>query len=639
MAEKTVSKLFPDKTDLDTDSKLVSHIQANMFEPAKREREKLDFRWYVYLAWRDGKQWLQFNKISKRLEEPPSAVWRERPVINEVFIAARANNAVLTANRPRFEVVPSKVDSIMDPETGKIVEGDAIKFARKSGKYLDYLFYKLKGERKIYELVDDGFMFGNGIIKVNWDVDADNGLGEVSWDRVSPFNFYPDPAGIDPDHADHRFIDYVVPKDTKTLMQRYKLTPSEIKSDGKLSLSSYASMFKQSRTNGTGMLDDITLTHETWIRDPYVEKLEAAKDTSVDHQMPLTMPDGSPVFDDMGLPVVNEVQREVDQGEALEIIKYKMKVVTWVPGIILKERVDPLKDGEYPFVHYTHEIVPGEYWGDSGVKHVVDLNRNLNRRVAQALENANKNNNPRIVIDEGAGIKKGGIPTAPGGVLRVRRGTKVDVIPGMNIARDSWDLTAYFDGKIQDLTATHDASRGRIPQGVTSGRQVELMQSADATILSPKVQELEGFMSKLGQKSLRRIADFYPVGKQGVVLNSTGAPEEVDIEPQNIDSTNVRVRIVSFLSMTKAARREELDKLLQMGAIDQQTYLEYYEFPDPTAIVERTKMAKEEAARLAAISGGQNGGSTPDMNIAGLPQAPQSGQTGVPSVPAVSQIV
>lgn len=638
MAEKTVSKLFPDDKELDSDAKLVAHIQSNLFEPAKREREKLDFKWYVYLAWRDGKQWLQFNKISKRLEEPPSAVWRERPVINEVFIAARANNAVLTSNKPRFEVVPGKIDSIMNPETGKLEEGSSIINARKAGKYLEYLFYKLRLSRALYEVVDDGFMFGNAFRKINWDVNADNGMGEVSWDRVSPFNLYPDPFGVDPYFGDHRFVDYVVPKDTTELKLKYKLAQDEIKGDGKMSLSSYASMFRQSRKFSAGALDDVTLMHETWIREPRMEKVVAGESDQVEHMMPLVGPDGLAVLDESGAPIMNKANKNVEEGEELEVLKHDMKVVSWIPGVKLEEKKDPLRDGEYPFVHYTHEIVPGDFWGDSGVKHVVDLNRNLNRRVAQALENANKNNNPRLVIDEGSGIKKGGIPSSPGGIIRVRRGAKVEVLQGMNIARDSWDLTAYFDSKIQDLTATHDASRGRIPSGVTSGRQVELLQAADATILSPKVEELEMFVSQAGQKTLRRIADFYPVKKQGVVLNSRGAPEEVDITPEDIDSTNVRVRIVSFLSMTKAARREELDKLLQMGAIDQQTYLEFYEFPDPEAILQRTKMAKEEAARLAAISGGQNGGSTPDLNIAGLPQAPQSGQTGAPAIPAVSPI-
>jgi len=592
-----MNNIFSDDSGLySKDEKdVVNFVVAELFQPAKNYRQKTDMRWYIYNSYYDGNSWIMYSKANGRIENIYLEEWRAKFSVPDIFVAHRSIKALILNKNPIYDVVPTYNDSgvdledgPMDPATGKRIgkfkEGPKVSAAKKAGQLLTYWEKALLLPMKRDAVCDDALKMGNGYLKIGFDQDADNGKGDVSVIRCSPFSLYVDPTTTDMATFEScRYVIYVVPRDVKYIELMYN---KKVEADNKVSSSSYESLYKQQKlsvTDKTNSSSSSVLVYEAWINEPYQDQLPS--------------------------------------GET--VVRYRMRCITCTQSVLLRDVYDPLagngKDfNEFPFETYQVNCTPGDIYADGIIKQQKDLIDRANRGLSQAADNAARMSNPRIMAPRGS-VKPDEFNDIPGSVTEFtvgNGGERPEIIPGANVGTDVMNLADLARKMGQDAAGIHDVSRGVLPPGISSGRQLELAQSADTMVLGPYIRDLESFLKRVAVKMLKIARNKYPTQKEMVLKGARGQLTNLKIAPDDIDFSDVDVQVSSFLANTKAGRQDALLDLSKAGALDPETLLEYYEFPDIDAIIDRLHEHKD----LLAQQGGQG---QPGQQPGSPPQAPQ----------------
>lgn len=588
-----MNNIFAEDSGLNSkdEKTLVAFVTTQLFTAAKNYRNKTDMRWYIYNSYYDGNSWIMYSKTNGRIENVYLEEWRNKMTVPDIFVAHRSMKALILNKNPIYDVVPTQNDSgidledgPVDPMTGKHIgkfkEGPKVLAAKKSGQLLTYWEKALLLPLKRDAVVDDALKMGNGYVKLGFDQSLDGGRGDVSNVRTSPFSVYIDPGCTDMATFENcRYIFYVVPRDVQYVELMYG---KKVEPDNKQSASSYESLYKQQK-QGTmdknNQYSSSVLVYECWVREPYKEDL----------------PNGE------------------------SIVKYRIRCITTTQNVLLRDVYDPLEGNgydfnEFPFECYQVNCTPGDIYADGIIKQQKDLIDQANRRLSQMADNASRMTNPRILAPRGS-IIPDEFTDVPGSIVEFTAGAgggKPEIIAGASVASDTLQLAEMSMKKAQDAAGIHDVSRGVLPPGISSGRQLELAQSADTMVLGPYIRDLENFLKRVATKMLKIARNKYPAEKDIVLKGNRGQLSNLKVAPEDIDFSDVDVQVSSFLANTKAGRQDALLDLKKAGALDPETLLEYYEFPDIDAIIDRMHQHKDlmasqpqQQAPQAGIPGSQ----------------------------------
>jgi len=101
-------------------------------------------------------------------------------VINKVRSTKRAILNYVIREQPKWETVPGDVDE------------ETVQNARRVGKVLDYLYRRLHLEQMVCGVVDTGLSKSVGMVEIDWDEEAEGGLGQVRIRLHDPFDIWLD---------------------------------------------------------------------------------------------------------------------------------------------------------------------------------------------------------------------------------------------------------------------------------------------------------------------------------------------------------------------------------------------------------------------------------------------------------------
>lgn len=545
-------------------------VTEELFPAAQSYRRKFDLRWYIYNSYYDGNAWIMYSKSTNRIENIDLPEWRTKFSVPDIFVAHRSIKSLVLNKNPVYDVVPVTNDNTMslntgelDPTTGKpkggFVEGPKVKAAKLASHLLKSWENTLCLPDKRDQAADDALRVGNGYWKFGFDQDLAEGQGDVSITRPSPYSVYVDPACTDMTTFENcRYIIYVVPRDVKYVELMYG---KKVEPDNKDSSSSYESMYRQQKVSVSekkNKSSDSVLVYEGWIREPY--------------------------------------RVELPNGEAT--VRYKMRCITCTKGDLLRDVEDPLGTPEnpfndFPFETYQVNCMPGDIYADGLIKQQKDLIDRVNRGLSQIADSAAKMSNPRIMAAKGS-IIDDEFTDVPGDITEWNPSfPKPELIEGKSVSADVMNLVEVSTARAQDAAGIHDVSRGVLPSGINSGRQLELAQAADTMVLGPYIRDLESFLERSAKKMLKIAKAKYPAERDFVLKGQRGELQNVHLVPSDIEFSDVDVQISSFLANTKSGRQDILLDLHKAGAIDPETLLEYYEFPDIDAIIERNQKNRD----------------------------------------------
>lgn len=539
----------------------LSQVAKPSFVVSANARRKYDQEWLARnLFWR-GYQFSKYmpNTQTVVLTSRQSA----RFPINYMASMLRAIRNQVTSFRPKWEVMPEH----------PTIESSKVQ-ARYSQSLLDFYFDHLKLKKKIKETITQGLLYSIG---GPWQVVYDPISKEVKIWLLDPFDFYMDPIAEEYEEsafmikAVRRPLAEVIHNPNYNIWARKEINAG----DSKLAASEYKQFMIQS--------------------------LKMVSSRSPEDSPEVILYEG-------------DFRRYHEDGTP-----YLVKCI-WTDSNMTPLSFEELEDPDYDYVIYQGDINPKDIYGESWAKHVMPLNRALNSLETSAFEYNYRVAKGRIVIDRDSGIRA--IHNVHGEVISKNRGSTVESLDMAPLPVAVPQQIERIWRYMEDVSGIHEASLGRIPTGVKTGVGIAELKQSDATSQDDLVDNLEDFLSQVGQKLLKKIAKnysnfkvikdlgiregdekyFVAIGKDSAKgklkdarTTKTGT-KQVKIGPDWLDVAEIgdenaiRVTVGSWLGYTKEALQQKVTGMFQMQLIDQATALKLMEFGDIDTIIQQTRV-------------------------------------------------
>lgn len=560
------------------------HTQATrLFQSASDSRKRFDWEWLTRDLYRRGYQFTRYNATNKTVTL--SSRSKVKVAINLVNAQLRVIRNQITSFRPKWETLPRGSSE------------EATNNARYSGKLLDYYFDKFNLRMLSKKCVTQGLTYSiGGPWQIGYDPDGDNGNGEVYIWGLDTYDFYVDPHCTKGDLSDAEYVFKAVRKSLVEIKADPEYSVDEkLRGDPRLASSEYKQFLLQALSSIASSDDNEeeegAILKEMWLK------------------MRVTDENKKEILE--GLRKAKQDTKELALGETV------MKVVSYLDSVFIPLKVQYLRRNDFPFVLYVADVEPTTLYGEGWMKHVIPMNRVLNALESSVFTYNYRYAKGRLAVQKNSGVRI--VTNEHGDIVEYNPGTIPPTAIPLNPLQQSYPMQIENMRKyIEDIGGAHDVSFGRIPAGVKSGVGIAELKSADFTNQNDLVDSFSDFLVEVGKKVLNEIAQNYDVPKLIKVLGKGGSPDhfaivgeeaakgrknkkEVKIGADVFDiavigkDSEIRVTIGSWLAHTKSAREEKLKEYFQIGAIDQQTFLEHMEFADIDDIVEKTR--KEEALK------------------------------------------
>ena len=543
------------------DNEKIAYCES-LLNDVKKSREPYDLEWYKNNRFEAGDHYLAYNATTQSLEvNPPRRRGEVRMVINKVRSTKRAIQNYITRTQPKWEIVPGDVDE------------DTITNARRIGKTMDFLYRKLHLEQMVTGVVDTGLSTSIGVVEVDWDENADGGIGEVRVRLHDPFDVWFDKrAYLYAGKVVGRFVAKTVVKSVEEVKNddRYdEKKRKEVKSDEELAASRLkAKILRKEMGN-----------HED----------EVIKTATIKEFM---------LWDD---------EKNKKGGH--------IKLFTYAGDQILLEEDTP--DTEFPIYVYQISMNPLKIYQRAWVSDAIPLNKAIDKSISQKIMYMNQALIYRIIADKGHGA--GIMSNEMGEILEINKGRNFQQMT-MNPLPSGYDaVTNELNSYIEDMMGAHDAALGRMPAGARSGNTLEAIQAADANNLTGLTQSLESFLSVIGERILDIIAKKYQVsrivkiaepeeGEEYQKVIGEGARQRPEGATIITGDNEVIVKIGSWLGHTLEAKRETMMKLAEMGILPAEEVLRQFEFPNVEELSKKARDQRLEQSQMdLAIAGHAEG--------------------------------
>lgn len=294
---------------------------------------------------------------------------------------------------------------------------------------------------------------------------------------------------------------------------------------------------------------------------------------------------------DLETIIVKELWYKYENKEGDTIIK---KITSAGNQIILVEET-PYK--RFPFFIFNPEKSNNAIYTDPWLKDLISPNKSLDKVVSQIETYIQRMLAGKYIIKRGVEVSS---ITDKGAEKVTYKGNQPPVFQQLPpLPSTPFQYMANLEKWIEEFGGIREASLGRVPGSLQSGRGIEALQSADAATVSEPIENLENMLSEVGEFILEIISEnqissdtiYHEKGKVKYIGSEAG------IEPEGtiiVKPRRVKVRIVPEIAYTEDARREMVFKLAEAGIIDPETLMEYLNISNISDIIERVKVKKAE---------------------------------------------
>lgn len=228
--------------------------------------------------------------------------------------------------------------------------------------------------------------------------------------------------------------------------------------------------------------------------------------------------------------------------------------------------------GVFPFAEYTHYRVTRRFWGYGDVALLKKVQDNLNKNIAQAIDNLRlAGNAPLEVPAEVPAYRQ----------LGNQPGDKVPVpAPFMGMARylptNSYNvqlhqiLDAAMKADIQEVSGVSDVARGITPSAPTSGREVMARQDAASKGLGLHLKELNAFQSEFVNILYQMGRKFYADQPRAVQFTNELGEMDVRIEEWSTLPPEVFIRVSADIDKTEKDNLlgQNINQFVMAGGLD-----------------------------------------------------------------------
>ena len=467
------------------------------FSEGKAARSKNTSDWATNWDFYDGKQGKKNTANSAK---------RWRPVANIIRPVVQTVLPIMTDTKPGFNVAPNTPQDVQ--------------FAETTGKAAEVWWEKYGMDMRLVESLTDMTVTDVGIMKVVWNNELEEGLGDVDAVPVDPENVIVPAEAEDFD----RNCPWVIHKLSKPVGEVKRKFPDKkdviqantSKKDGDKDIEEKVSqgvtlisptdrnVHNDTPAPGATALSDSKLVtiYEMWTDDYSIEDYEAETE------------------DESGNKTGDTEKKQRLQFPGGKVIK-----ILPDQGIILESKANPYRDRGKPFVRFIDTAKPRSFYGEGEVHVLLETQRMINKTLTNIFSYMNMMGNPVWILDKNSGVDKGKITNQTGLILTKNTGSTVErLIPPA--------IPAYFFQFYQTLlqlfdtqSGVHDVTQGRKPAGITAAQAIEELQEAAQTRIRLKERNLNVSLSKLGRLVISRMMQYYRLPRMVKITGENSWPE------------------------------------------------------------------------------------------------------------------
>lgn len=263
---------------------------------------------------------------------------------------------------------------------------------------------------------------------------------------------------------------------------------------------------------------------------------------------------------------------------------------------ILEAGPTPKGYDEIPFAEWVDRPIPGEFWADGTLRDLVPLNKELNKRLSQAVDIANKFRVKYVAVI--GSIDESQIRDVDGEIIEHQPGPPPQAVNPPPIPDAIPKLITMCESAMEDTSGAVAVLQGKVGGEVRSGRQVAYQGQYGETRIALLAKHLARFLERAGKLVLMQVAANVTEQRIGKIIGKGRQMEAFQFIGADIrDNTDVSVETDSLLGFSKT---ERFDKLIQMAdrkVITPDQFLSKMEMEDVNPILEAIAQDRNNAIR------------------------------------------
>ena len=285
----------------------------------------------------------------------------------------------------------------------------------------------------------------------------------------------------------------------------------------------------------------------------------------------------------------------------------KGKVLTIAPelNLVLSEKANPYKDGNFPFVVLKDYDIPGKFWGEGEVAQLISPQKYMNELNNAVIDNAKRTANMPWIIDKNSGIAQGAITDRAGLIIRKNPGTEVRREQAPQMPQYVTNTVDTMKADMEQISGVFDTLRGNSETGVYTAQGILALQEAGQARIRLKVKLLESGLGELAQMWYSRIKQFWKEDRFIRVTRMDGSYElkqfQSDITKFDYD---VKILAGSTMPVNRGAMLDLMVRLAQTpmpdgeNLVDRETVVTYLPEEVKAPLLKRMKGENVQMAQL-----------------------------------------
>lgn len=589
------------------DDSLVRNVTA-LVDESLAGKTYTERRWKEWRSFYEGDQW-----------DKDRASWRVSNVINVSFANVETATAVVMSMMPKLIAKPAN--------------RVAVDAADRVTSALNFLWKKLDCKKTTVLCLKDALIYGSGVFKVVWNPFAGvmkefpatdemgapvmdemgqpqmivQDIGDISVRRVSPFHFHPDPLALSINDAA-----YIVESRAVGLDYIRRRWPEK------------AHLVKEN-TAGLPVLDKIWSSRASTVdvsRDPKYTGGQKHGSAPLRSQVELY----EVWVRDLGLLYDSDL--EIDWASLYEMYP-NGRVIHVAGNVILQDMPNPFVDGRWPYVKFDDVERPDMFWGKGEIEPIEPLQKEINKRSSQIIENAQLVSNPKVLVPKGSGLKLDSMTSKPGEKWPYHGTTPPAYLVPPTMPNTVFTSLESAKRDVERVSGNYDMLAGQRPQGITSAAGISHLQEQAEKRPRMKMENLVGALREVGELILSRIRQYYDEPREVAISKDDGSGT-VDFDSiWNEDLKglyDIDIDVGSSLPSSQTLIFQQAMSLREIGVIkDDSDLLEVIDWPHRDRIIANNERVKQEEMQEQMMMMGMQGGQ-------GGPPGPQGGppQGGMP---------
>ena len=541
------------------------------------ERELMERQWKLNLSFYKGKQYVFYNRKSRRMESLPTddgdkPRYRVRLVANQIAPNSNGLLARLTKTKPTFFATPAQADY------------EAIKATEVAESLLDYWWDTFSLGSKREEAMLWAIICGNGFWKISWDDKVGSSVKLM---------LNPDGEPIVNPIIEHLFKDRLGKMGLDAGEFEKEVFEGEIKVD-------VMAPFDVLLDDSAQVFEDCKYAfcvHPMSSDEIYSRYNVRLKPNAINRYPDETLPG---MFGTTSGKTKQNV-RTVFVGYFLpgpEFPEGRYVAFTKSPNIVLYDGPWPYPFKKLPLVKFPGMRIPGQLYDTSVVEQAIPLQKELNRTLSQMIEYKNLTLKPQMLAPVGSLRQR--MTDEPGAIFEYNpvAGKVPEAIPLPGLPSYVFEHVQDLGQRIRDTFGLNEILQGDVPPNVEAGVAIDLLQEAATDRHAPQILMLEKSLERAGNMMLQLAQKYYTEPRM-LVINGAGSRPKIErFESADIIAgVGVRVETGSGLPRTRAGKQARVMQMLQMGIISPTKAYKYLDMADFKTLQAQFEADEEQAMR------------------------------------------